>query len=97
MNTLSRPITARTRVDAMKRHESIEYLYVEPVKAVSLEVKKRSMNSPVELVHGIAHNIKPDSQPTKQQCRKTRYTTHAGKYHLTTHTNLINGDGHVSR
>ena len=80
----------------VKRHESIENLYVEHVQAVSLKVKKRSMNSPDELVHGIAHNIKPDSQPTKQQCRQTRYTTHAGKYHLTTHAYLINGDGHVS-
>ena len=81
----------------VKRHESIEYLYVEPAKAVSLKVKKRSMNSPDELVHGIAHNMKPESQPTKQQCRQTRYTTHAGKDHLTTHTYLINGDEHVGR
>jgi hypothetical protein len=81
----------------VKRHESIGYLYVEPVKAVSLEVKKRSMNSPDELVHGIAHNMKPESQPTKQQCRPTRYTTHAGKDHLTTHAYLINGDEHVGR
>ena len=38
----------------VKRHESIEYLYVEPVKAVSLEVQKRSRNSPDELVPGFA-------------------------------------------
>jgi hypothetical protein len=81
----------------VKRHESIGYLYVEPVKAVFLEVKKRSMNSPDELDHGIAHSKRPESQPTKQQCRPTRHTTNAGKSHLTIDTYPINGDGHVSR
>ena len=38
----------------VNRHESIEYLEVEPVKAVSLEVQKRSRNSPDELVPGFA-------------------------------------------
>ena len=46
----------------VKRHESIEYMYVEPVKAVCSDVQKLPMNSPDELVHGIAHNIKPESQ-----------------------------------
>ena len=73
----------------VQRHESNEYLYVEPVKAVSLEVEKRCMNSPDELVHGIAHSKKPESQPTKQQCRPTRYTTNAGKNHFTTDTPIL--------
>ena len=38
----------------VNRHESTEYLYVEPFKAVSLEVQKRSRNSPDELVPGFA-------------------------------------------
>ena len=41
----------------VKRPENIEYMYVGPVKAVCSDVQKLPINSPDELIHGIAHNI----------------------------------------